>query len=329
MISIIVAVYNIEEEVKYCIESILKQSHPDWELILVNDGSKDNSKAVCEKYAQVDSRIKVISKSNGGLSSARNAGLSNATGQWVMFVDGDDYIKADTIKVLTRLTEELNDSVSCIQYGYTEVNDYLLTDGIINEDYKLEVVNDPQIMFDRLLSIGGEAASACTKLLRRDLMNQFKFKEGIINEDEEFTSRLLLGIDGMAYCNIKPYMYVRRVNSITTSRFSKKRLDLISIMQERINLLHSRGFNDTAQKFRVKMIDSLNIMFLAARAADDINSCDIIKKEMINQLCLINYSTVPWSRAIRNKYRGIARKLPILEFEARLRKLLHKEVRYE
>lgn len=92
MISIIVPVYNAEKTLRRCVDSILCQSYKDWELLLVNDGSRDNSLSICEEYALSDSRVKVLSKENGGVSSARNMGLDNAQGEWITFVDSDDYI---------------------------------------------------------------------------------------------------------------------------------------------------------------------------------------------------------------------------------------------
>ena len=91
-VSIIVPVYNIENYIRVCVESILAQTYESFELILVDDGSKDNSGILCDEYAAIDSRVKVIHKENGGVSSARNTGLQQAKGKWIMYVDGDDWI---------------------------------------------------------------------------------------------------------------------------------------------------------------------------------------------------------------------------------------------
>ena len=96
-VSIIVPVYNIENYIRVCVESILAQTYESFELILVDDGSKDNSGILCDEYAAIDSRVKVIHKENGGVSSARNAGLRQAKGDWIMHVDGDDWIEPDMI----------------------------------------------------------------------------------------------------------------------------------------------------------------------------------------------------------------------------------------
>ena len=99
-VSIIVPVYNIENYIRVCVESILAQTYESFELILVDDGSKDNSGILCDEYAAIDSRVKVIHKENGGVSSARNTGLQQAKGKWIMYVDGDDWIEPDMIESL-------------------------------------------------------------------------------------------------------------------------------------------------------------------------------------------------------------------------------------
>ena len=108
IISIIVPCYNVELYIKECVESILKQTYSNWELILVDDGSKDNTSRICDEYVQKDSRIKVIHKKNGGLVSARNAGFEAVNGEWHMYLDGDDWIDLDTCKELVNTIEKYN-----------------------------------------------------------------------------------------------------------------------------------------------------------------------------------------------------------------------------
>lgn len=100
LISVVVPIYKVEKFLPTCIESIIRQSYRNLELILVDDGSPDSCPSICEKYKQVDSRIKVIHKKNGGLSDARNAGLKIAKGKWITFIDSDDYVGADFLRVL-------------------------------------------------------------------------------------------------------------------------------------------------------------------------------------------------------------------------------------
>ena len=106
MISIIVPVYNTEKYLRRCIDSVLAQTYQDFELLLIDDGSKDSSGAICDEYAAQDARVRVFHKENGGVSSARNVGLDNARGEWITFVDADDWIESDMLELLLRKGEE-------------------------------------------------------------------------------------------------------------------------------------------------------------------------------------------------------------------------------
>ena len=118
-LSVIVPIYNIEKFLPCCIDSVLAQKFTDWELILVDDGSKDSSSSICDAYAAKDDRIRVIHKSNGGLTSARNAGLAIASGEWIMHLDGDDWVEPDMLDVLLRKAEVTD---SEIVFGDIEFN---------------------------------------------------------------------------------------------------------------------------------------------------------------------------------------------------------------
>mgnify|MGYP001620281167 FL=1 len=124
-VSIIVSIYNIVDYLSYCLNSLIYQDYQDLEIILVDDGSKDGSSQLCDEVAKSDSRIKVVHKPNGGLSSARNAGLDIATGKYVLFIDGDDYLTTGAVSTLVAIAEV--QKVDFIQFGYEEVFGY--TDG--------------------------------------------------------------------------------------------------------------------------------------------------------------------------------------------------------
>ena len=119
MVSIIIPVYNVEKYIVECLESVVNQTYENLEIILVNDGSTDNSKEICLEYAQRDQRIKLYSKENGGLSSARNYGLSKVTGNYVFFLDSDDYLVTDTIENLLNMLINTNADVSSVRLATT------------------------------------------------------------------------------------------------------------------------------------------------------------------------------------------------------------------
>ena len=220
-VSVIVPVYNIENYIEGCIKSLISQTYTNEEIILVNDGSTDNSLNVCEQFAGLDNRIKIVNKTNGGLSSARNAGIDVATGDYIMFIDGDDYIAANTLLELVSQIEKYDADI--VQFGYVETNaDY--SNQVCAPVSSMELISDTYQMFKRLYSIGGEAASACTKLYKVYLFDSLRFKEGINNEDEQMITFMLQKAQSVLYTDFKPYYYVTRQGSIINSKFSKKKI---------------------------------------------------------------------------------------------------------
>ena len=188
LISIIVPVYNIEEYLPRCIESILKQTYTNLELILVDDGSTDKSGKICDNYAKLDARVRVHHKENGGSSSARNAGILLAKGQYVGFVDSDDYIEVDMYKRMVDAAKESGCNI--IQVARDEIDDNgNLMQAICEMPKKTIHYSAEEFMKELLLHIGD--CSFCTKLLNRDLFNSRKFPEGILNEDFHLLVKIL------------------------------------------------------------------------------------------------------------------------------------------
>ncbi|MDH8700772.1 glycosyltransferase involved in cell wall biosynthesis [Dysgonomonadaceae bacterium PH5-43] len=155
-ISVIIPVYNVEKYLDKCIQSVLNQTFADFELLLINDGSKDGSGAICDKYAQEDSRVKVFHKENGGVSAARNLGLDNAKGEWVCFVDSDDFILEDSLNILEDLDKSNKDiymfKTSILQGGVIIENEYSnknvkQTNELWKYIFKKEIIDTKKIRF--------------------------------------------------------------------------------------------------------------------------------------------------------------------------------------
>lgn len=287
-ISIIVPIYNIVDYVSYCIESLITQDYQDLEIILVDDGSKDQSPKICEEWSERDSRIKVVHKLNGGLSSARNAGLDVASGEYVLFIDGDDYLANGAISVLVAVIEA--NKVDFVQFGYEEVYGY---EGL--EDAKktncerieksletMSLVQDRNEMFRQLYALGGVAASACTKFMRLETVKTLRFKEGILHEDEQFTTRLLAQTNSICYVNnFLPYKYVMREGSIIHGVFKAKKLyDLSDIYEERINILRKANFNDVLAITVSKYFGTLMLLYDSAQKVNDKDACAFIRQKV-------------------------------------------------
>jgi glycosyltransferase involved in cell wall biosynthesis len=219
-ISIIIPVYNLEQYIKRCLDSILTQTFQDFEVIIVNDGSTDNSGSICDEYAQRDNRVRVIHMENGGLSAARNEGIKIAKGEFLGFVDSDDYIEKDMYKVLYTLCHDTNSDISICKFS-REVNGKLISEQ--KEVSIVEMDNDEAMrqLFKGVLY----RFSVCNKLFKKTCFEHIKFPEGRIHEDLATTYKVFANASKSVYTNYEGYVYVKRVESILTSKFNGKRLD--------------------------------------------------------------------------------------------------------
>ncbi len=217
-ISIIVPAYNVEEYLPDCIESILAQSFADFELILVDDGSSDRSGAICDKYAEVDARIRVFHKSNGGVSSARNIGLENANGEWIVFVDGDDVIPPDALETLKNLASP---DIDMVMAGYEAIG----SNGMQQEEQPK--VTSKHITREQALAETfkptdfGYQGYCFSKLYRTSIIkdNALSFNENIkFNEDRLFVVNFICRSKRqMAYTTKVVYAYFLRKGGMMSS----------------------------------------------------------------------------------------------------------------
>ena len=206
-VSIIVPIYNREDYIKECIESLVNQTFKNIEIILVNDGSTDNSLNIMEEYSKKDARIKVINKPNGGLSSARNRGIKEATSEYIMFVDGDDFVELNTVKELYNKAIKYN--LDIVVYDFSQ---YINGKNRIWNDFKLE---DEKVIsgfeYLNLILTSKTIFSVCNKLFKRDLYikNNIKHPENIsYGEDGSTLPRLVVNAQRVGKLN-KPYYFYR------------------------------------------------------------------------------------------------------------------------
>lgn len=208
-ISIIVPIYNIEEKyLKKCIESLMEQTFVDIEILLINDGSTNNSLVVCEEYAKKDIRIKVFDKKNEGVSSARNLGIDNANAPYIMFVDGDDWLDA---KCCEESYEQIKKGFDIVSWSYNKEYESGKIEKIeiFNED---KICNDDIREFDYYdMKILG---SSCMKLYSKQIIEKDRFNQDLINgEDVEFNFRIFKKIKSIKFINKNYYNYVIRKDS--------------------------------------------------------------------------------------------------------------------
>ena len=231
-ISVIVPVYNVEPYLKRCLNSIIEQSLKKIEIILIDDGSTDRSGLICDEYAKIDSRITVIHQKNGGLSSARNIGIKLAKGDYIMFVDSDDYVMIDYCKLPFEIAKEKNADIVLFPFFYVGKNKNKLDDE--EDGFKSK-----QEAFDIILKKAG--VNAWSKLYRRCLFDDVKFPEGFYYEDNATTYKLILNADRIYYTNNRLYYYCFREGSITSSK--KRIIDFIVMFSVMYNDLKKFGYH--------------------------------------------------------------------------------------
>ena len=221
LVSIIVPVYKVEEELCRCVDSVLRQTLTDIEVILVDDGSPDKCPRICDDYASRDPRIKVVHKVNGGLSDARNYGLDKATGEYVMFVDSDDYIEIDSCERLYRMA--VDSEVDMV------LGDWRVTPGPDKPDhYSVLEGGKPYSSSEfikTVLSAGEWYPCACFMFCKLSLFNDndLRFAVGLLHEDMEMQPRIFLAANYIVCLKYKFYNYIQRPGSIMKSSNGSKR----------------------------------------------------------------------------------------------------------
>ena len=225
MISVIVPVYNVEEYLEECLESIKRQTYTDIEVILVNDGSTDRSKEICERYCEKDSRFKLVNQENKGLSGARNRGMLESKGEFISFVDSDDVLKEDMLEQLMKqMTSEDIDIVEC---WYTNEKQELELS--IPKNVKTIFQGDSKEALVSLCKDNIVRLNAVAKLFRRQVIVNFPFLEGLFYEDVYGGIGILKHIRKMVKINYIGYYYRVRQGSIMNREFNIKNLDLFTI----------------------------------------------------------------------------------------------------
>lgn len=227
-ISVVVPVYNVEKYLSRCIDSVIAQSYKNLDIILVDDGSTDSSGVLCDKYKAFDSRIRVFHKKNGGLSDARNYGITKSKGKYITFIDSDDYVTNDCISFLYELISKANYRIAiCSLYTYFASNQRIIKQG---NDSVMELSGKEAL---RSLCYNKSVDTcAYAKLYDIHLFDNIKFPVGRLYEDTGTTYKLIDQCDKII-CGFSPkYYYYIRDDSITTSSFTIRKLDMLDMADE-------------------------------------------------------------------------------------------------
>ena len=238
LISIIVPVYNVETYLAKCVDSILAQTYTNLEIFLVNDGSSDCCGKLCDEYAKEDKRIKVIHKKNGGLSGARNVAIDVTTGEFITFIDSDDYVTDDYIMTLYSLIEKYECKVSIALYNtFVEGSKPKVVNRVYREDCQTNIKAIEEMFYQEKYDTASWAKLYHSSLFATGI----RYPKGIVYEDLATTYLLIFQSDKVAFCNRRIYNYLLRRDSIEGSSFSSKKMDsalkVCELMESHLDIL--------------------------------------------------------------------------------------------
>lgn len=253
--SIVVPVYNVEKYLRECLDSILNQTFTDFELILVDDGSKDSSPLICDEYAQKDERIKVIHEQNGGQAEARNIGTKTANGKYIVYIDSDDYIIENTF--LEDLYEAAKTETDIICYKYRKYYDD--TRALANDGFKISTFETQDSMAFRINKLVANDAFYCapwSKTIKLSVIkdNEVEFKSGLLSEDQEWYYNVLINSASIEGIDKSYIAYRQRSNSISNTWKIKNLTDTIGIIK---NWKEKIEASDLEKELKLSLLNSL------------------------------------------------------------------------
>lgn len=284
-ISIIIPVYNAEKYLKRCLDSLLKQTFRDFELILVNDGSTDLSAEICKEYKSKDSRINILNKNNGGAASARNLGLDwyykNSCSEWLCFVDSDDFVHERYLEILLNMAIKQNQDISMCSYKITH------EDKVDCEIWGNEArcINTERLWCERQLN----CTIPVTKLFRRELFTDIRFPEGIIHEDEFTLYKVLFKCRQITFVDIPLYGYYQTEQSVMRGNWSPRHMVEPEGIFAQLEFFLNNNYEEAASYTAKVYLRSIYRNLINSKGAgDEYRSCTRILKRQL-QKGLIKY----------------------------------------
>ncbi len=250
-ISVIVPVYNVEKYLDKCVETIVRQTYKNLEIILVDDGSTDLSGQLGEKWCQKDKRVQVIHKKNGGLSDARNCGIKRAIGKYLFFVDSDDYLEIDIIENLYK--SALENQAQIATGGFIYETDSEQTPYYAKENY----VADSAEMLKRMLTDQDISSAIWDKLYQKDLFEDLEFPVGKIHEDMAILYRLFDKAERISHIDKAGYHYVQRQGSIIYGQFSAAKLSIVEFKEDILKFVE-RKYPNLVEEAEIFFVQQLN-----------------------------------------------------------------------
>lgn len=289
-VSVIVPVYNVEKFIDKCLNSLVKQSLKEIEIIVVNDGTKDNSQKIIDKYVKkYPDKIKSYIKENGGQGSARNYGLKKATGEYIGYVDSDDFVEKDMYKKLYNKAKENNyDIVVCGNYNVSEDYQNKNIDAFIN-NYNTDLEN---IFFGKM--------AVWNKIYKRDILikNKLEFKEKVWYEDLAFTLKAIMNSNTFAFIDEPLYDYLIREGSTMNNSNVKRNLEILEAFNDILSYIQHNKKEEYFSKIEFLAIDHIYISAIVRVLKAEAD--DKVKRETINKL--LDYMNKKFPNYKNNKY---------------------------
>lgn len=300
LISVIVPVYRVEKYLERCVKSILSQTYKNLEVILVDDGSPDQCPAICDACAEKDARVKVIHQENKGLSGARNAGIDAASGEYLAFVDSDDYVSLHFIEELYQLLQDTGCAIGQCRFSYVK------GDGLVEEGDSAFCIYRGESLMEQLY--GPEEKATCfvvawNKLYRAELFKEtgIRYPEGRIHEDEATTYRLFHEAKKLAFLDRALYGYYTENGGSITSVFSAKRLQWLTAHEERIAFFKKNGYEKLLPAAYRKLCDACITFYF--RCTEQVKDAEELKKELRKRLETYRANGAAWIAALPLKTR--------------------------
>lgn len=300
LISVIVPIYKVEKYLRKCLDSIINQTYKNLEIILVDDGSPDNCPQIVDEYAKNDKRIRVIHKENGGLSSARNAGLAIATGDYVAFADSDDILNVREYEILINLIKKYGVSISFCEHQkvYEDIDINISQTDELNKD-KIEKTITIEEAIKEILLNENVGNYVWTKLFKKELFDGIEFPVGRTFEDVAILYKIIDKVDKIAYTNEKLYYYLFGRPGAITAKFSEKKVcdsfeyhykqykffsDKYENAKIYLNVSFIKSYTSLMEKICINGYDNLFDDDEVIKAYDDFKKCmDEVDDETLNE----------------------------------------------
>lgn len=304
LISVIVPIYNVEKYLARCVDSIVNQTYKNLEIILVNDGSPDLCPQMCDDYAEKDSRIKVVHKKNGGLSDARNAGMAVAKGEYISFIDSDDYVSDDFFEcLLDVMNKENSDIAECSVVKLYEDNRF----DEFSDDLSVKTY-DTQDAMSALIAENPFHQHVWNKLYKTELVRDIPYAVGKLNEDEFWTYQVFGRANKVSKLNKTMYYYFQRNSSIMGVGYNIRRLDALEGKANRQKYIEN-NFPELSTQAKIDLYGSCMFAYQSVlkflSGADKKKALSIIKKYKNN--CNLSFDEIELADKSARKYFYLAK----------------------